>query len=804
MRLQRFLLIILLFTTASIGVYSTCISFFRPYTGITLAVDGEISAFDSHGPAALVGIRATDRVLEIDGVPLNASQAFYRGVTIGDPITLGVVRGDNILEYTLTTTNTPPHATANQLVIMVLGWIFWCFGFLLYTRNHPKFNALHFIIFAISIATALFALEDAERGYGWARYTMYCVLPINGAAWLNVHRDFPVKVDTVWRRVCDFIYVIAIIITVVTLTLGPNALTQIATWLGFSPLLPSNIIRIFWAVECIAGLWLLVRGYRVQVGDVRRRVRFVAVGSLIGLVPVATILIAEAMRFYLIPNTVALTGLLALPVTYSISLTQADIIRLETKFYRTLIIATSVFLIPLIYLGVISVLSWLHPSLAASPIIGALTALLLTVSYGNIHLRIELVFRRIFFGETQNHFKQLNVMTDMVKTLSSRLDEKTIISLLVSRIPIEINVDKSGLWLLENNTLVWKGGELNESPDTIINQDITAIRDVSLAKPRLFQNKMFPSGEAIRWWIPLVTSEQGEDYELHGLWLLGPRQNDESFSPEDIELLNAAAQESAIAIKAIHLLSELRVQLSQTQQAWRRTIRIREEEQQRIAIDLHDDVIQLMFHCALNIQTSLRLLEEDKSPIQILEQTRQKLLAVGEQTRLICYNLRPDALTHLDLPEMMRHLIQQAESQISMPFKVKSHISLNTKQQLQRLEETHLLDQQTKIELYRIAQEALNNVAKHADATTVIIAVEANIERVQLCIYDDGKGFDLKKLVATRNNLGLGLTTIRARAKDLNAAVLIDSEVGTGTRITVTLPYSSLGKIAMPKMVYSK
>ena len=154
----RTILKLLLIITASIGLYATSISFTRPYTGITLSVAGEISYLDPRGPASLAVILSSDQITEINGNRLNASQPFYKGVEIGDFVTYEVRREATILNYTIATVQTPPHATANRLVIMVLGWTFWFFGFFLTARNHPKFSPAHFVIFAISISTALFAL----------------------------------------------------------------------------------------------------------------------------------------------------------------------------------------------------------------------------------------------------------------------------------------------------------------------------------------------------------------------------------------------------------------------------------------------------------------------------------------------------------------------------------------------------------------------------------------------------------------------------------------------------------------------
>lgn len=792
----RSILQFLLILTACIGLYATNISFTRPYTGITLSVAGEISYLDPQGPASLSGVLSSDQITRINENRLNASQPFYEGVDIGDSVTYEVRRGADVLNYTITTVHTPPHATANRLVIMVLGWIFWFFGFFLTIRNHPKFSPAHFVIFAISISTALFALEDAEGGYAWARYTMYCTLPISGAAWLNVHRNFPTTVRRRWQLICDASYVIASALAIITLVVGPNGLTQIASNFGFSPQLPSNIIRWIWSFECLAGLYLLVQGYRIQAGDARRRVRFVTIGGLIGLIPVATILIAEAMSFYGIPNTIALTGLIALPVTYSISLTKTDIIRLETKFYRTLIAGSLILLVPLLYWGLVSVVNWLAPGIGGSPITGGVITLLLTATYSRVHSEVELLFRRIFFNEKPDHFKQLEVLTRALKTLSSQLDQETVVSLLTSQIPAEINVKKAGLWFVEGDYLVWKGGEITDLPTVVLGRKVSELSKIAFMRPQLLQSEESALSENVRWWVPLVTSEKGGKDELHGLWLLGCRDNDESFSPSDADFINAAAQECSLAVKAIRLLADLRHQLQQTENAWRRTIQIREQEQQRIAMDLHDDVIQLVFSCGLNIQAIIRNLstiQSGKNTIAVLERTGVLLDEIGTKTRLICYNLRPDALTSRDFLTMLLYLVEETESRSKLQISL--HVvpdTPTTREQLDRL------DKDVKIGLYRIAQEALNNVTKHAKATTVKICLKLDHSQMAMVIRDNGQGFEPAETLTNQVG-GLGLATIRTRASDINAQVEIESHRGDGTNISITMPYEAVG-MTLPEL----
>ena len=94
---------------------------------------------------------------------------------------------------------------------------------------------------------------------------------------------------------------------------------------------------------------------------------------------------------------------------------------------------------------------------------------------------------------------------------------------------------------------------------------------------------------------------------------------------------------------------------------------------------------------------------------------------------------------------------------------------------------------ETEIALYRIAQEALTNCAKYANATTVMITLNGDVEHCTFVISDDGVGFDLNGLTDGKNVPGLGLLSMRERAEAIGGKMTLESKPGLGTRITVEI-----------------
>jgi two-component system, NarL family, sensor kinase len=100
------------------------------------------------------------------------------------------------------------------------------------------------------------------------------------------------------------------------------------------------------------------------------------------------------------------------------------------------------------------------------------------------------------------------------------------------------------------------------------------------------------------------------------------------------------------------------------------------------------------------------------------------------------------------------------------------------------------LDAQKELILFRIAQEALNNVLKHAEAAKITISLCYQPTHLVFCVADNGKGFDQSAINGFRkNNMKAGLTNIQTRAAAINGSCTIDSSPGTGTSVCINVPY---------------
>lgn len=251
--------------------------------------------------------------------------------------------------------------------------------------------------------------------------------------------------------------------------------------------------------------------------------------------------------------------------------------------------------------------------------------------------------------------------------------------------------------------------------------------------------------------VPL--NVKGEVYGSICLYYRMPR----TFSAEDRELAVAFADQAALAIEN----DRLRTQAEQSAVAAERT---------RLARDLHDAVTQTLFSTSLIAEVLPRLWErnqdEGKRRLADLRQLTRGALA---EMRTLLLELRPSALIETDLADLLQQLADAATGRARLPVTV-------------RVIGKRPLPSDVKVVFYRIAQEALNNVVKHAGASEASLSLGYESNQVTLAIRDNGRGFVLSEVSKAR--LGLGI--MQERAESVHMTLSIESEVGQGTVVQAT------------------
>jgi signal transduction histidine kinase len=253
----------------------------------------------------------------------------------------------------------------------------------------------------------------------------------------------------------------------------------------------------------------------------------------------------------------------------------------------------------------------------------------------------------------------------------------------------------------------------------------------------------------------------------------GPRP---VYAPEEIAYLTSFADQAAIAIENARLFRSVQEQHTQLRQLWRRLSEVEESERRRLSRELHDRVGQNLTALSLNLSildTLARSRPED--PLgERLADSQALVQETVECIRSVMAELRPPVLDDYGLSAALRWLGEHAGSRLGIPVDVRAG-DLPTR--IPRAVETVL---------FRIAQEALTNVAKHARAGRIGITLESRHGRILLAVVDDGCGFDLCE-AARVSAPHWGLLSMRERVEALGGSFRIESAPGRGTRVVVEL-----------------
>jgi signal transduction histidine kinase len=245
---------------------------------------------------------------------------------------------------------------------------------------------------------------------------------------------------------------------------------------------------------------------------------------------------------------------------------------------------------------------------------------------------------------------------------------------------------------------------------------------------------------------------------------LSPRSPGEVFSDADRSLLEDLARQAEVAVHAVRLTSDL-------QHSRERLVATREEERRRLRRDLHDGLGAQL--AGLNVQagTLRRLIPRDPDTAEeLVVELREELRGAIADIRRLVYDLRPPALDDLGLAEALRRLAERYGS---------NDESLSVL--VEAPEDLPNLPAAVEVAVYRITQEALTNVVRHARTRTCVVRLVVD-EDVTLEIVDEGVG------IPAERSAGVGLTSMHERASELGGSCIVEPVPKGGTRVLVRLP----------------
>ncbi len=284
--------------------------------------------------------------------------------------------------------------------------------------------------------------------------------------------------------------------------------------------------------------------------------------------------------------------------------------------------------------------------------------------------------------------------------------------------------------------------------------------------------------------------------------MIGVANRPQPYEDEHIQLLTTYAAQVSIAIHNAQLYEQLTstlgaleqkvarrtrqleeakealsIKAAQLQKLLTETFDVQEQERQRIAQDMHDGTTQLLIGAMLELKSAQRRLDNQDLSLadESLKQVRAILHQVEAEMKRVIYDLRPPTLDALGLVPAVRRYAERFEQYSGIRCQVAV------------FGETARLSPRVEIGVYRLIQEALQNVSLHAQADLADVVIAFTPRNLKLSIIDNGQGFDLEQ-VRRNQNEHLGLLGMRERAESMGGRIAWQTTPGQGVHLELLVP----------------
>jgi signal transduction histidine kinase len=475
--------------------------------------------------------------------------------------------------------------------------------------------------------------------------------------------------------------------------------------------------------------------WRVSDASQREQTRWVLFGFIVGLGTFITLALVQSLipwlsarpertvLLALTGGTLVFLGFAFLPITFAIAILRSRLWDIDLILNRTLVYVTLTAGIIGVYVLIVVGLGALlqtQGSIALSLLATAAVAIL----FHPLHQRLQRGVNRLLYGERDEPYA---VLSRLGRQLEGTLAPDAVLRPIVETVAQALKLPYVAIALKQDGGFAVATAVGSEADDPL-------------------QLPLHYGGETI------------------GRLILGTRSGEDAFSPSDRRLLEDLARQAGVAVYAVRLTADL-------QRSRERLVTAREEERRRLRRDLHDGLGPALASVTLMADAARNLLAHDPSAAAaLLGDLKVEAQAATAEIRRVVYELRPPALDELGLvPALREQATQYRQGGL--------HVSVEAPSELPPLPAA------VEVAAYRIVQEAITNVVRHAHASTCTVRLEVH-DGVCLEIVDDGVGLNGARA-------GVGLTSMRERAEELGGRFAIESLAGSGTRVRATLPVAS-------------
>lgn len=432
---------------------------------------------------------------------------------------------------------------------------------------------------------------------------------------------------------------------------------------------------------------------------------------------------------FLLVNTAIYICELLIPLSIGFSILRYRLYDIDIIINRTLVYGILTVSVIGIYALVVGTLNTLFQA-QGDFLISLLAAGLVAVLFQPLRLLLQQAVNRLMYGERDTPGK---VISRLGQRLETTLAPDAVLPTIVETVAQALKLPYTAITL--------KQGE-----EFVIAASYGQVPDKNLVRfPLVYQN------------------------EQVGELLLAPRAPGETFSSADRALLDDLARQAGVAASAVRLTTDLQRLAGELQHSRTQLVTAREEERRRLRRDLHDGLGPALGSLTLQLDTARNLYKSnpDSADAMLVDLKIQVQSAITDIRRLV-YALRPPTLDELGLVSALRE-------QVARYRQPSLSITLNAPEDLPPLPAA------VEVAIYRITQEALTNVVRHADAEHCMLTLEVD-DHACLEVCDDGQG------LPADYRMGVGLTSMRERAAELGGTCAVGPVGACGTRVFICLP----------------
>lgn len=730
-----------------------------------------------------------DLIQAVDGVGWALTNFPYAGWARGDIVQFHVERDGRILSLMVPFEQNAPFVIwVSRLVVVFVALIFWLSGtYVVFFSPAQSQQSVLLFLFCQLLAVALAGGTITTRSWlsDFVLMLSWWVVPLS----IHLHLLFPFKRTTprtsLWLTGLYCVPLLGVnhFLHLVGIEAAPDPIGQWTPWLYYWLLMAPMAVIV-----------LLATAYRTTLSPLaKRQVGLVVVFGLVALMPLLSLTLLPILLVGspLVPIELALIFLGAVPIGYGYASARYEFIKFDRYISRAAVVLIVVVTIGLLYWLLTTGLRRIAPEwLVANQLFNLVVVTSLAVAYPYLRRYLQRWADNLFYGGWYDY-------STVVGEISHSLEEASGLAELTDAFSQGIQKTMRVEWAClivpggQEGSVVRLAGQADATtllgdlhmvdiPHIIaylrritepkthreLQQALSRLESLTPSEQRLLRNS------GLRLWVPLLGHHQAT-----GILLLGPKYGGDMFDSADLQILAVVSRQASMAFRNVQLIHQLEEKAQENDQYQKEIVRVREGERKRIALELHDQVIQALVGLKYQLAGLQNHSLADSQAISRVGDVQDGISNLIQTTRVLCHDLRPPALD-LGLVPGLRSLISNFEqrSGLSVTLNVDGDRSVP-------------IDEDVALCLYRCTSEALQNVHKHARASRVHVQLTIEPNQLRMTVEDNGRGFAVpQRLGSLMEANHFGLVGMRERIELIDGTFRVASQPASGTCVEACVP----------------